>query len=169
MKNTKILIIGILFLGLFISTVSADPTVNHITTNPDIPKPESTVTIIANISGENISKVRLSLSECNHETGLCYENQNVEMALNSEGEYEGEFTLEDSLSRTDHLQYVFVVTDNGADYQLTDDSWRTDLDLENSVITPNVDNGEDNGSPGFELVIVLIAVFISLIFLKRKR
>jgi hypothetical protein len=170
MINVKILIIGILFLGLSISTVSADPTVGSIVTVPSSPEPLSTITIIVPITGENISSVKVVVSECNYEEELCYvSSQPTEMTLNDNGGYEAEITLQDDLGRSDHLQYAFIVNDSGVDYRLEDEAWTTDLDLGNGDTPSDGDNGGDNGTPGFELSILLIAVFVSIILLKRKR
>jgi hypothetical protein len=39
----------------------------------------------------------------------------------------------------------------------------------NLSVTPDGNNGDDNGTPGFELVVFVIAIGISLILIRRKR
>lgn len=158
----KISIIIILFLGLYLSTfnVSANPTIENMTTNPVKPEPLSTFTVIATITGENIISVNVTISECTEEPpAQCFKSHpNIPMTLNDNGKYEAEVTLTGTQESIDHVQYLFIINDNGIEYQVGD--------LKTYLKT---DNGGDNDSPGFELVILLIAAFISLIFLKRKR
>lgn len=152
--------------------VSADPTVNSITTNPAEPKALSTFTVIADISGENIISVKVTISECTDgpPSEQCFvAHSNLIMSQNDDGKYETEVTLTGTQASIDHVQYSFIINDNGIEYPpMTDKEWRTYLDVDS-------DNGgtnggeEDNGSPGFELIIILTAVFISLLLLKRKR
>jgi hypothetical protein len=171
MKNTKIMISLILFLGLCLSmfSVNAAPTVENVTTEPAQPTPLSTIKVTATITGENITSVKITASECNYDTKQCYVNSGIiEMTLN-DSYYEAELILQDSLGRTDHIEYLFLVTDNGIDYRLEEDTWITDLNLENGGTKPNNDNEGENDTAGFELIILLTAVFILLIFLKRKR
>jgi hypothetical protein len=149
--------------------VIAKPTVNSITTIPENPKPLSTVTIIADISGENISRVNLTISECDE--NACYINQKVDMVLNPDGKYQAEITLKDSENRADHLQYLFkIALENGSEYPLSDNSWKTYLDLSSNDNKNN--NEDDTGSddtPGFEILFVMIAIFIGLLYYKKKR
>ena len=174
-KLEYFIIIGFFLISFvsLLSTVSADPTVNNIITNPSNPKPLSSVTVIANISGENITNVALTVSECSDETGLCYVNPvlNENMTLNSNGNYEKEFTLKDADGRTDHIEYRFTVNDNGEEYILDDDSFKTYLDLSSNE-NGDGGNGQDNGSgdtPGFELVLIFLAIIIGVIYYKKKR
>jgi len=162
MKNIKRMVFAILFLSLCLSTfsVNANPTIENITTNPVKPELLSTFTVIATITGENIISVNVTISECTEEPpAQCFKSHpNIPMTLNDNGKYEAEVTLTGTQDSIDHVQYLFIINDNGIEYQVGD--------LKTYLKT---DNGGDNGSPGFELVILLIAVFISLIFLKRKR
>lgn len=172
MKIKYLIIMGI-FLVLFgTNIISAEPTVNEITTTPTKPKPESTVKVVVNISGENISNVALTASECSDETGLCYENpiQNKNMTLSSDGNYETEFTLLDSDDRTDHIEYRFIVTDDGKQYILQDDSYKTNLDLSSNNKNNAGDKGSNsNDTPGFEMAFVFIALIIGMLYFTKKR
>lgn len=168
MKETikKISIIIILFLSLCLSTfnVKADPIIENITTNPVKPEKLSTFTIIATISGENINSVTVTISECTYgPPEQCFiAHPNIIMNLNDEGKYEAEVTLTGTQASIDHVQYLFVINDNGVEYQVGD--------LKTYLKTDNGNNdGGDNGSPGFELIILIAAVLISYIILKRKR
>ena len=168
----KTLITTILFLGLCFSTfgVNADPTVVAIVTDPVNPEPLSTFTVIATIIGDNITSVNAIVSQCSDVAGVCYTNASVSpVTSNADDEYEFQVTLEDDNNKSDHVQYAFVINDNGTSYQLgTLGEYKTYLDLGADNDGSNGD-GTDNGSPGFELILLLIAVFILLIYVKRKR
>jgi hypothetical protein len=164
----KTLITTILFLGLCLSTfgVNADPTVETIVTVPTEPEPLSTFTVVATITGENIISVTVTISECTEKPPeQCFiAHQNIPMTLNDNGKYEAEVTLTGTQDSIDHVQYLFVINDNGTEYQV--DDLKTYLKIDDNI---NNNDGADNGTPGFELIIILAAVFISILFLRRKR
>lgn len=149
--------------------IAAEPTINNITTVPESPAPLSTITIIADISGEDISKVNLTVSECNDTA--CFLNQKVNMALNQDGKYEAQITLKDSEGRANHLQYLFkVALEDGTEYHLSEDLWKVYLDLgENGGENNNEDDNGEDGTPGFELLFLFIAIFISFLYYNKKR
>ncbi len=165
--NKKFSITIILFLSLCLSAfnVNADPTIENITTNPTEPERLSSFTVIATINGENINSVTVTISECTEKpTEQCFvAHTNIPMILNDNGKYEAEVTLTGTQVSIDHIQYLFVINDNGIEYQIGD--LKTYLKADNS----NNNDGGDNGTPGFELIILLTAVFISLMILRRKR
>ena len=158
----KILITIFIFLSLCLSTfsVNADPTI-EIETNPANPERLSTFTIIAAITGENIISVKVTISEC--DDSVCYVSQsNIPMDLNEDGKYEAEITLTGTQESINHVQYVFMIDDNGTEYQIQD--LKTDLYTDNG----NNDDGGDNESPGFELIVILASVFILLLVFKKR-
>jgi hypothetical protein len=169
MRNTytKISITMILFLSVCLSAfnVNADPTIENITTNPTEPERLSSFTVIASISGENINSVTVTISECTEKpTEQCFvAHTNIPMILNDNGKYEAEVTLTGTQGSIDHIQYLFVINDNGIEYQIGD--LKTYLKTDNG----NNNDGGDNGTPGFEFIILLSSVFILLILLRRKR
>jgi hypothetical protein len=176
MKNKKsnLFLVFFLIFCLFLSmasVVSADPTVNSITTEPESPKPLSTFTVIADISGENIISVKVTISECTEgpPSEQCFvPHYNLVMELNDEGKYETEVTLTGTQASIDHVQYLFTIDDNGTEYALTEKDWRTYLDIDSDNGGTN-GGGDENGSPGFELVLILIAVSIAFIIYRKKR
>ena len=159
----------VLFFVLTSITVLAEPTVNNITVTPENPEPESTVTITSDISGENITSVNLSVSECNYDTGQCYVSNRYEMTIDQGGKYTTLITLKDDKDRTDHIQYKFTVVDSGVEYSLTNASWVTDLDLSTENDEPNGGENSTDETPGFELLFVLTALFISFLIYYKKR
>jgi len=146
------------------SIVSAVPSVDSIETDPESPKPLSTLKVIAAITGDNIESVTVTISEC--DSSQCYPDGvhiNLPMTLNADGKYETEVTLTSTVQSVNHVQYAFIVND-GEDHILTNDDFKTELDVE----TDN-GGGGDNGSPGFELVFVLMAVMVGVLLYRKKR
>ena len=168
---TKAIVITIFIISFLVSsfTVSADPTVVTIVTVPANPKPLSTFTVIATITGENIIKVNVTISECTDgPPALCFKSHpNIPMALNNDGNYEAEVTLTGTQDSIDHVQYRFIINDNGTEHIIEDDL-KTYLKVETDTDGTN-NHGADNETPGFELFILIVSVFISITFLKRKR
>jgi hypothetical protein len=157
----KPLITIVLFLSLCLSTfsINADPTI-EIETNPAKPERLSTFTVIASITGENIISVKVTISEC--DDSACYVSQsNIPMDLIEDGKYETEITLTGTQESINHVQYVFIINDSGTEYQLKD--LKTNLNTDDG----NNDGG-DNGSPGFELIVILASMFILLIIFKKR-
>jgi hypothetical protein len=161
----KTLMTTILFLILCLSTfgANADPTVETVVTNPSEPEQLSTFTVIATITGENITSVKVAFSECCGDT--CFVSQsNIPMSLNDDGKYEAEVTLTGTQESISEIHYTFTIDDNGTEYE--SGILKTYLKTDNGGTN---NDGADNQTPGFELVILLMAVFISLIYVKRKR
>lgn len=159
------IIVFVLFSMNFI--VVANPVINNVTTNPENPEPVSTVTITADISGENISRVNLTISACNDDICFTDLTQKVEMTLNSQGKYQAKITLNDSKGKADHIKYLFEITlYNGTEYRHSDPSWKADIKL---GTTSDNDDAGDNSTPGFEFIFVLVALFISLLTYYKKR
>lgn len=166
-KNRHVLLISILVLGLYFSSanVVADPVVENISTDPTSPAPLSTITVIANINGEDISSVNLTVSECD-ET-VCFIYNTYQMSKSESSNWVTKATLHDDSGRSTNIKYSFDVIDSGVIYPLTDNSWRVDLASENG--DQNGNGGDGNSVPGFEIIYFLIAVSIGLLLYRNKR
>jgi hypothetical protein len=169
MRNNKrkLLLAVLVFLGLYlttVSTVSADPVIESVITAPEHPKPLSTFTVIADISGENIISVKVTISECTDgPPEQCFiGHTNLPMSLR-DGKYEAKVTLTGTQDSIDHVQYMFYINDDGTYYNLTG---RTNLDTGTGN---GGDNGGGNSSPGFEIISVILAVIIGVAIYKKKR
>jgi len=170
MKSIKknILIVSIVFLGLCLSSngVVAEFVVEDVDITPSQPEPLSTITITATItSDEVIGTVNLVIKECRgtpEESGLCYTPETYEMIPSGDDTYTVDYDLH--YSDAGYFGYHFEV----------DGVSSTEEDT-NVVLKVKANNGgdddgdDDNGSPGFELISLLIAVAIGVILLKRKR
>ena len=168
MKNfkRKILIMIIVIFSLYISSVNviADPVVNEITTVPANPTPQSAITIIAGISGEDITSVNVTVSEC--KVGLCFIYNTYPMNKNDAGDWEAHATLQDDSGDSTYIKYEFNVTYSGQKKTLSNETWKVNLSIENSNNTPSDNNGK---TPGFEIITLLAAIIIGTVLLRKKR
>jgi hypothetical protein len=164
----NILLVAIIILSVFLSMVSfvaAEPVVENITTDPKNPAPLSTITVTADIRGENISTVNLTISECDEIA--CYVYQIIQMSKTESGDWIVEAALQDGSGRSTHIKYRFDITDGGVLYQLTEDIWRVDLSTGNG--DQNGDGSDGDDTPGFEIITLLAAIIIGILLLKQKR
>ena len=165
MKNKKIIATIFVLMGLIISNASivsaTDPTV---TLDPSQPEPKSTVTFTASVDIDDVSEVRLLISECNVNTGICFSdsNKNLSMAEVSDGQYEATTAL--THDDATYVQYTLLVK--------TDAGWTKYLEETkvNLKLSDNNGGNTNNGSPGFEIIgFIFSAMFILAFYNKRKR
>lgn len=143
------------------SVVAAAVTFGVITVTPSEPAALSTVSISVPINGEAPSEVRVTVEECNGKTGVCYPDiQNVSMPLISSSIYRTDVTLKHS-----DATYITckIVAKIGGVWQ---ESSTKRVNLSENT---NGNNGDDKKTPGFEIVVFVIAIGISLIVIGRKR
>ena len=165
MKNERKFIFAIVVVSIFGATaVLAAGTglpIGTITVTPSAPVALSTVTISVPISGEAPSEVRVIVEECNGNTGICYPDvQNVSMPLASSSIYRTDVTLKHS-----DATYLTVKV-----LAKINDVWQESSEKKvNLSVTPDGNNGDDNGTPGFELVVFVAAIGVSLLLIGRKR
>jgi hypothetical protein len=163
--SKKIIINYFICISLFfllITTVSAEnPTIGEIKLEPANPAPESEVTISTDITGGNVSNVRLIISECNKETGVCHIPRNISMSKKSGDTYEIEIMLEwdDATS----IKYQIRLENDGA--WIIYDEYTSALSTPSGGSDTTGDNS--NGSPGFEIIIFLIALIGVILSFKK--
>ena len=166
--NGKIFVTMIVTLSIFMSIASADPSVGEITTDPASPTHQSTITVTATITGDDIESVTLTVSEC--KAGLCFIYNDYTMTRNDDGDWVAEATLEDPNKVSTYIKYLFDVVDNGVEYpDITSDNWKVDLTIENGGSGNGGDGNGSNGLPGFEIITLLAAIIIGTILLRKKR
>jgi hypothetical protein len=162
-KTMKIVFLMMLVASLFLINIgtAADPV---ITTEPEEIVKQSTFTFMAEID-DNIESVWLFCQECDENTGICFPDtvQNLSMTF-QDGKYQTPVTV--THERATYFKYTINVE--------TDEGWIAYLeDTEIDFVEPQNGDGngdeDDNGSPGFELITILIAIIIGVILLKRKR
>jgi len=170
MINIKkgVLLGTLLFIGLsFVNAVSAQPSVNILSVDPEEPMINSDFTVTANFSWNNITYVNLTVQPCSEE--LCYHGWTTTM-VETNGTYSGTVKLDNE--EAIYVQYYFEVVAENESYLIGYlDPWKVNLTAD----TDDGNNGEepadneDNGTPGFELLFLLTALFIVAYIIKRKR
>jgi len=177
-QKIKIGLTATIIFGLmvsFASSVSAeDPSYEDIEIDPEEPTRLSDVTFTVELTGDNITEVRIRVEECTD--SFCYQDIQNESMSNNEGDtWEATVTLihDDTVYGTVWLEV------------LTDEKWynfqesRIEFDVaeaENGENGENGDNGNgengengDNGTPGFEFAILIISLIIGILVYNKKR
>ena len=161
-KLGKFLLINLFCMFLILFTiggiVSADPTVEKITLTPKNPTPRSEVTFSVDFSENSITSAWIVVSECNKEKGICHAPpQNISLTKIDSDTYENDVTL--MWDDVTTITYKVVIKSDG--------KW-TAFEDHTTVLTTNSEKSNDsNGSPGFEIIIFLIAI-IGLIVISKK-
>ncbi|MFH1101700.1 MAG: hypothetical protein V1726_06670 [Methanobacteriota archaeon] len=162
-----------LILSIGISA-AAQPSLETITLSPEHPWAQSTVVFNASVASETtVDEVRFILRECNE--GMCFSDSfNESMNTIETGLYQVSLVF-----KHDDATYI--------EYQVKIKS--QDLWYPSDIITLNLSEKPDNGSngtngdngnhqngdgngqktPGFEGILLLIAIPISISIIKRKR
>jgi hypothetical protein len=163
-ENKFILLVVVMSVlgATFVSAATAGLTFGEITLSPTAPTALSTVTLSMILSGDAPSEVRVTVEECNGRTGICYPDiQNVSMSLFSAGNYKTNVTLK-------HADATYITCQVVAK---TSGTW-TSSPKKNVNLSENTngnDGNDDKKTPGFEVVLFIIAIGVSLIVLARKR
>jgi hypothetical protein len=140
------------------SAVEAQVTFGDISVSPSSPAPQSTITLSIAISGGTPSEVRVRVEECNGNTGVCFVDvSNVSMSLVSTGNYQTSVTLK-------HADATYI---NCTVLAKIDGNWVPSAKWK--VVTLGNGGNDDNTVPGFELVLILVAIGVSLIVISQKR
>ena len=161
--NRKILITMCVMISIFMSSATVLAEIDAtIDIDPEIPKRKDTISFTADITtDETIQTVTLKVQECNVQ--VCFSPDIVTMDKIGDT-YTGEVTL--SRSDTIYIQYWLEIE---TDMQ-TNETEIIKVDLDTSSTNGDTNRDSDsNGSPGFELIIVIIAIFIGVVLLNRKR
>ncbi len=165
-RTIKIIFFMMLVTSLFVanSVNAADPT---ITVDPDPPVAESTVTFTAELDDEGIIDVWLKVQECNANTGICFPDslQNISMS-----EQDGKYIVSATLGHDDatYIQYTINVETSTGWIEYLKDTKINLSEKPNGNGTTN-GGGDDNGTPGFEIITLLFAVLVGVSLYKRKR
>ena len=167
MKNEKKLILCVILTSIFgaslASAAAADLTFGEIAASPSSPAALSTVTFSIDISGAAPSEVKVTVEECNGDTGICYPDiQNISMSLGTDGNYEADVTLK-------HSDATYITCQVVAK---TDGNWTSSS--KKTVNLSESSNGDTNGdgnnnTPGFEVMLLLIAIGALILLIGRKR
>lgn len=166
MKNkVKTIMLGILLIGLIGTTVRAavpaTQTFGAIIVQPTAPEPQTTITITVAVNGGTPEEVRMRIEECNGNTGICYQDvQNVSMTPTIDNSY----TVQVLLKHADatYISCQALLKNNNI--------WSLSaIRKVNLTVSGNGTDGDGKKTPGFELVILLGAIAVSVILIGRKR
>lgn len=164
-KNRRnIIIIGALILVLNLLNSSALAAIEtDITVTPTEPTPLSKITFTAQITGENVTSVKIYVQECN--PTFCFSDWIIgTMETVGSGKYQGEINL--THSDATYIYYWLVVIADGTEYDLQDE--KVTLNLKINSNNGN-DNDNSNKSPGFELIVLILGITLLAFVLKKKR
>jgi hypothetical protein len=165
MKNKfkKIMIGTIVLFSFFLSSTIitvAEPVLESFTIDPEEPTPLSDITVTADLGGEGITAVVVHIKECNKDQGICFSEQSTEMSELETGKYQAQFTLNET--KADYIQYYFDITIDGEEVRF-DETWTIDLLVDSN------DNNGDNGTPGFEFMVLITALGMGFVLFRKKR
>ena len=147
-----------IFLSTTTTLIATNPDI-EITLNPKNPAPKSVVTFSVDINGDSISTVRLIIRECNKETGLCHMPQNISMSKVDDDTYEADVKLKQD--DVNSLTYKIAIQSEG--------KWREYKEYTTDLTTKSDKNQNDsNGTPGFEIIILFLALIGFFIFKRFK-
>jgi hypothetical protein len=170
MKNDRKFVLIVIVLSAlgttFVSATTTGLTFGEITLSPPAPIALSTVSLTLSISGDTPSEVYIMVQECNGGTGICYpDKSNVTMSETTTNHYEGIVTLKHA-----DATYITCIA-----YAKTTSGWNHSTEkkvyLSENTSDGNQTDGENNNgkSPGFEVIVFVAAIGISVILLARKR
>jgi hypothetical protein len=164
-KITIGMFLAIILAVFYIPSTTAEATVEY-TIDPEQPKPQSEVNIIAKITDDDITSVYLEMQECNT-AGTCFGwKTNVSMTpTGNTDEYEASITLE--REDTKYFSLRLAIDKNG-EWEHTSTANYYDVTLDRSTSNGD-DNNSDNNTPGFETILTIIAILSGVILIKRKR
>lgn len=182
MKNIKkisiIIILSLLSISFISFNTNAAYEIQNIVFDPENPIKKSSVVVIVSVFdlGEN-DEISLFIKECDENTGICDEPRNITLTkIDGSDDYRAEVDL--TFNSATYLDYWYEIYYNGEWIRdpegLTDTYGPVQYGQDNgngdtNGGTTNGGNGNDNGSPGFELIIMLIAIIIGIYWFKRKR
>ena len=165
MKNRRIISIltAIFFSSLLLLTlnVSAETTVNY-TIYPEEPTPQSDVTITAVIDDITITSVYLEMQECAGD--VCF-GWDTNVSMNPTGE-ENTYNAVTSLEHEDATYFSLRVVIERDETWETTTGYKVNIDLSDPG---NGDNDNGDNTPGFEMILLFIAILAGVILYGRKR
>lgn len=138
----------------------------EVDVSPEKPVAASEVSFTATFDNDSlIEEVRIIISECNENTGICYADstQNLSMTKVNDGQYNTTASL--THSDATYLQYTLLLKRN--------ESWssylnETKVDLK-SQESNDSENNEVKDTPAFGIIaIVMAAVFVLILNYRKK-
>jgi len=166
-KINNILTTTIIIIVLTLSnSIIIAKNVSNVEIIPEKPQPESNIEIKATVDIEGIQNVYLQIQECDINTGICYERNNLTLNRLNENTFRTSYTLKEA--KATYIQYDLIVkTEFGWETPIKEK--KVDLDISQSNGDTNGGNGNQD-TPGFEMISIFLGIIIlMLIIAKRKR
>lgn len=177
MKNNlaRKVTIAMLFCGIsllsFVFSAAAEPTVEEITLYPAEPWAQSTIIFNVTTAGE-ADESWLIVRECKNDSEgqMCFSDSfNESMTLIESNMFQAVITLKHDTAT--YIEYLVDMKSEG--------TWtKSDVTILNLSAPPVIDNdtdgdgnnnGNDGKSPGFELIVIFLAITTAVFIAKRKR
>lgn len=163
--------IGLLSICYISLNANAAYEIQEISFNPKNPTEKSSVTVTVSVFNlSDNDEIYLYIKECDGYTGVCDNYRNFSLTkIGQSNDYTADIDL--SFNGATYFDYWFEVYYNG---ELIRDpaGFETYGPVEYEQGNGDTSNGggsQDNGTPGFELVIMLLAIIIGIYWFKRKR
>lgn len=172
MKNKQKIILYAIIIGCITTTfgtaLAADPILGEVTLNPEHPTKLSKITFSANIIGEDIETVKIIVLECNATTGICQNNRDNQTMQHIEGSlYRTNITLD--YATASYITYwVYVESVTGVTTTLPN-AQGVKINLSVGSNNGNNSNNGNDETPGFEVVLFIVAVCSAMIVIGRMR
>lgn len=160
-----------IFISMFIIFVLIISSANIVAKNastleiiPETPEPKSQIIIKAFIDVEGVVQAYLQIQECDINTGICYERQNLSFNRLNENTFRTSYTLKEA--KATYIQYDLIVK--------TELGWETLIKEKKTDLLISQNNGNNDGgngnqdTPGFEIIGIFIGI-LTIILLSRKR
>lgn len=147
------------FIIASFNAVASEPEY-EVDISPETPVAGSEITF--SITLDNYSKVDevyLKYQECSD--NLCYDNYNLSITGSDNGLYEKEVDLQKT--EATYISYWVVINSNGSWF--TSNEVKIDLEPYSDVD----EEEKENGTPGFQMILLISALLISLFVIKRVR
>jgi hypothetical protein len=163
-KNIIIATFIIIILSLSSSIIIAK-NVSTVEIIPEKPKPQSDIDIKANIDFEGIENVYLQIQECDINTGICYERQNLTLNKLNENTFITSYTLKEA--KATYIQFDLIVK--------TEFGWETPIKENKINLDLTQTNGDNNGgngdqdTPGFEIMGLFLGLIFIIFFINKKK
>jgi len=166
-KTCKILVVSIVIYSVISGLVSAEAIVENVYVNPENPTKLSDVTITTSFAGINESdNITLYIKECDENTGLCDQPFSMLMTGTNSNNFSADFSLE--FETATYFDYWFVVERNGGTTDIKDDSYNVQMASSSGDDNDPQNGGDSKAVPGLEMTIFLVAIFIGLIYLRKR-
>jgi hypothetical protein len=175
-QNISFLILAMIIGSLGMSQAGAlEIDIGDLLVGPENPTPLSTLNLTL-VLDEEANELWISLQECNGNTGVCFPPRNISFSEKVNNNWEATVQLEEEDATYVQFNRIDVLQPNGWTTFAYTEGNTLQLYLEdengengNGETNGNEDNGDDTSTPGFELLVLISAITLAFLFMRRKR